>query len=260
MIGMLHVPALPGTPCHQMPMPSIIKKVCEEARQYVHAGITALMLENMHDVPYVQPDKIGPEITASMTAISYAVRQMYPELPIGVQILSAANKQALAVAHAAGLNFIRTEGFVFSHVGDEGLLDACAGDLLRYRKHIGADHIKVLTDIKKKHSSHAITSDVSISETAKAAEFFLSDGVIVTGNSTGNPTSPVDVKEVSEAVSLPVLIGSGVTVDNLHRSSAMSHANGCIVGSHFKYGGLWHNDVDFDRVKRFMDEARKIQS
>ena len=56
----------------------------------------------MHDVPYVQPDHIGPEITASMTAVSSALRQEYPDVPLGVQVLSAANKQALAVALAAG--------------------------------------------------------------------------------------------------------------------------------------------------------------
>jgi hypothetical protein len=36
--------------------------------------------------------------------------------------LAAANKAALAVAVAADLQFIRAEGFVFSHVADEGWL------------------------------------------------------------------------------------------------------------------------------------------
>lgn len=66
--------------------------------------------------------------------------------------------------------------------------------------------------------------------------------------------------DVREAVSLPVVIGSGVTVDNLHESRAMLHANGCIVGSHFKHGGHWQNNVDFERVKRFMDEAKSLQT
>lgn len=57
----------------------------------------------------------------------------------------------LPVWMVAGLDFIRAEGFVFSHVADEGLLDACAGDLLRYRKNIGADRVLIFTDIKKKH-------------------------------------------------------------------------------------------------------------
>ena len=50
-----------------------------------------------------------------------------------------------------GLDYIRAEGFVFSHVADEGLMNACAGPLLRYRKQIGADNIQIFTDIKKKH-------------------------------------------------------------------------------------------------------------
>lgn len=57
----------------------------------------------------------------------------------------------MAVAKATGADFIRAEGFVFSHVGDEGWMDSCAGELLRYRKQIDADSVDVWTDIKKKH-------------------------------------------------------------------------------------------------------------
>lgn len=39
------------------------------------------------------------------------------------------------------------------------------------------------------YSSHAITSDVSLSETAKAAKFFLADGIILTGITTGDPVN-----------------------------------------------------------------------
>lgn len=50
-----------------------------------------------------------------------------------------------------GLQFVRVENFVFSHVADEGLINACAGSLLRYSRNIGAKDIIYLTDIKKKH-------------------------------------------------------------------------------------------------------------
>ena len=63
-------------------------------------------------------------------------------------MLAGANKGALAVALAAELDFIRAEGFVFGHVADEGWMDAQAGELLRYRNNIGANHIKIFTDIK----------------------------------------------------------------------------------------------------------------
>lgn len=65
--------------------------------------------------------------------------------------LLGANKEALAVAKAAGADFIRAEGFVYSHIADEGWMDSCAGELLRYRKAIGAEEVLVLTDVMKKH-------------------------------------------------------------------------------------------------------------
>ena len=55
------------------------------------------------------------------------------------------------MAKASGAEFIRAEGFVFSHVGDEGWVDSCAGELLRYRRAINAEDIAIWTDIKKKH-------------------------------------------------------------------------------------------------------------
>lgn len=44
------------------------------------------------------------------------------------------------------------------------------------------------------YSAHAITADVGIAETAKAAEFFQCDGVILTGTATGQPPSFPDLK------------------------------------------------------------------
>lgn len=55
----------------------------------------------------------------------------------------------------------------------------------RYRHQISASNVAVYADIKKKHSSHAITGDVSVAETAVAAQFFNADGVIITGSTTG---------------------------------------------------------------------------
>ena len=110
----------------------------------------AIMLENMYDLPYLNRN-VGPEITASMSVVCNEVKRQVGNLPCGIQILAGANKEALAVAKAAGLSFVRAEGFVFSHVADEGMMNSDAGEVLRYRKHIGADDVLVFTDIKKKH-------------------------------------------------------------------------------------------------------------
>ncbi|XP_060080271.1 uncharacterized protein F13E9.13, mitochondrial-like [Ylistrum balloti] len=255
-LGMIHLKALPGCPRHTLTVGEIQKAACYEAQLYKDLELDGVIVENMNDVPYQHSAAVGHEISASMAVICAAVKSVMGVKPVGVQVLAGANKQALGVAKAAGLDFIRAEGFVFSHVADEGVMNACAGDLLRYRRHIGAEDIRVFTDIKKKHSAHAITSDVSIKETSKAAEFFLSDGVIITGGATGQEADVMEMKDVAEAVNIPVLIGSGVTNDNLHMYSS---ASGLIVGSHFKKDGQWQNEIDPWRVHTFMEEVVKLR-
>jgi uncharacterized protein len=254
-IGMVHVRALPGTPYHELTTAEITAQAVREAVLYAECGFDGIMLENMHDVPYLNK-VVGPEVTAGMTAIAYAVRQAV-SIPLGIQILAAANKEALAVALAAQLNFIRAEGFVFGHVADEGYMDSCAGELLRYRRMIGAGHIAVLTDIKKKHSAHNITSDVSIGETASAAEFFLSDGLVITGSATGKTVSLADLTEVRNNSNLPVIIGSGITSENL--KDYWQAADGFIIGSSLKEAGLWSNALSKERCLGLMDSVKKLR-
>jgi membrane complex biogenesis BtpA family protein len=232
-----------------------LDKAVEEALLYRQAGVDALAIENMHDAPYLR-GAVGPEITAAMSVIGREVKRASP-LPCGIQILAGANREALAAALAANLDFIRAEGFVFAHVADEGTFQSCAGELLRYRKQMEAEQIAVFTDIKKKHSSHAITADVDISETARAAELFRSDGVVVTGTATGEPALTSELDSVRQAVSIPVLVGSGVTLDNL--AHYLSRADALIVGSHFKRDGQWENEVDRDRVVAFMERVNELR-
>ena len=79
------------------------------------------------------------------------------------------------------------------------LRKASAGPLLRFRRSINAQNIAVLADVKKKHSAHALTSDIDIVETVKAADFFQADGVIVTGASTGHPADSLDLRKIKAA-------------------------------------------------------------
>ena len=243
LIGMVHVGALPGTPEAADGLDALIAQALTDAQRYQAAGFHAIMIENMHDRPYVERT-VGPEITAFMTAVARELRREIP-LALGVQVLAGANREALAVALASDASFVRVEGYVFAHVADEGLMNADAGALLRYRRAIGADRVRVFADIKKKHSAHAITADVDLATTARGAEFALADGVIVTGVTTGGQADPLDVGVVADAVDLPVLVGSGVTTANLKEYDT---ADGFIVGSSVKHGGAWHQPVDAARA------------
>ncbi len=247
-IAMIHVGALPGTPASGLTLAEIEAHAVRETKIYRDAGVHGVMLENMHDTPYLR-GRVGPEIVASMALIARAVK-LAAGLPCGIQILAGANIEAMAVAHAAGLDFIRAEGFAFAHVADEGFIQSSAAELLRYRRLIGADNVQVWVDVKKKHSAHAITADVSIGETAHAVEFMRGDAVIVTGAVTGDAPQKLDVLEVKGKTHLPVYLGSGVTAANLKQFFAA--ADGFIIGSEFKVGGHWSRAVDPKRVANFM--------
>lgn len=253
LIGVVHLQALPGTPAGKLDTRDIATIAVEEARQYEEAGFHGVMIENTHDRPYLKAG-VGPEITAAMAVIGAEVRRAVA-LPLGVQVLAGANSSALAIALACGASFVRVEGFVFAHVADEGLIEASAGALLRYRRAIGAEHIRVFADVKKKHSAHAITADIDIAETAMAAEFFLVDGVIVTGVATGQPAEPDEVNSVDRAVSVPTIVGSGITTENLSR---YANADALIVGSSVKKDGLWWNPIDPERVRALASAFRDL--
>lgn len=250
----------------------------------------AVLVENMHDVPYIQNTNIGPEVIASMTRVSTEIKQILPKTPCGVQVLACGNDQAMAIAKVANLQFIRAEGFVFSHVADEGFTDACAGHLLRYRKQIDAENILIFTDLKKKHSSHSITNDVSLLETVHAATFFLTDGVILTGKNslilffldffsfthcailqlvifcvlhftgtaTGCAVAENDLNSISNKCKSPIIIGSGVTSQNINEYFHKS--NGAIIGSYFKRDGHWANELCETRISELMKNVNHLRA
>jgi membrane complex biogenesis BtpA family protein len=251
-IGVIHVGALPGTPRSSQTVAELIASAKYEAQLYSECGVDGVMIENMHDVPYMRGE-VGPEIVAAMTAIATKVKRECG-LPVGVQVLAGANIEAMAVAHAANLDFIRAEGYAYAHVADEGLIQASAAKLLRYRRMIGATHVQVWTDVKKKHAAHAITADVSLGETAETVEFMGADCVIVTGIATGKPPSIADIREAKRHCKLPVYLGSGITQKNI--AEFYDEADGFIIGSTFKLDGLWSNTVDPARVTSLLNTMK----
>jgi len=255
-IGVIHVGALPGAPANTLPPSEIIAQAVREAAIYRDCGVNGVFIENMHDTPYLR-GSVGPEIVAAMAVIGHAVKTE-SGLPTGVQILAGANIEAMAVAHAAGLDFIRAEAYAFAHVADEGVIQSSAAALLRYRKMIDAERVQVWADVKKKHSSHAITADVSLGATAEAVEFMRADAVIVTGAVTGEAPKIADVEEAKAHCRLPVLLGSGVDADNI--ADFYQAADGFIIGSYFKADGHWANPVEAERVIRLMTQVFNLSS
>ena len=246
-IGMIHLRALPGTPEHSLSFAEILDCAMRDAETLSAGGCDALLVENMADLPYLN-GHVGPEIVSAMAIAVDRIHQRF-DLPIGVQVLAAANIDAMAVASCAGASFIRAEAFAYAHVADEGLINASAAEVLRFRKHIGS-RVKVWADVQKKHACHAITSDARLEDLAHGFAFCGADALIVTGVSTGCEAHLEDVAQVRPA-GLPVVIGSGITVGNAARFAAKT--DGLIVGTSIKVDGNWRNPVELARVKAIAD-------
>ena len=85
---------------------------------------------------------------------------------------------------------------------------------------------------------------------------FLSEGLVITGISTGHSASPDDLQTALNASSLPVLIGSGVRRENF---ADFLSAHGIIIGSYFKKDGVWSNELCETRLKDFLSVVESLR-
>jgi uncharacterized protein len=253
--AVIAVEPLPGAPLYGGDDEGIISRAISDAEAYLEAEVDAVILENSHDLPYIKPPLPARAIDV-MKFVAREVRKRFAG-PIGIQMLEAANESALEIASEADLDFIRVEGFVFAHVGGAGLIEGCAGKLLRRRKESGCEQIKIFGDVKKKHCSHVLTGDLDILDEMKQAEFFLIDGVIVTGARTTEPPSLAELRRVKKHARVPVLIGSGMTARNIR--SYFNLADGFIVGSTFREEGKFLGKLDRKRLNSFMKVFRGLK-
>jgi membrane complex biogenesis BtpA family protein len=247
--AMIAVDALPGAPSCRGDVDAIVRHAIDDLAVFMRRGIDAIVLENSFDLPYIKPPLPTAAIEV-MHRVAAAVRQRFDGL-VGIQMLEAANETALDIAAGADLDFVRVEGYVFAHIGGAGLIEGCAGQLHRQRVDLQHQHIKLFGDIKKKHCAHALTGDLDIMDIARQSEFFLADGIIVTGSRTGEAPDCEELARVKTAVELPIIIGSGMTAENIE--TYFSLADGFIVGSTFRCGGNFMAPVESGRVDKFME-------
>lgn len=254
LIGMIHCPAFPGAPRYRgTSMDDIYDTCMRDAERLVQGGMHGLIVENHGDIPFSKPDDIGPETPAFMSVVTDRIKRAFG-LPIGINVLANAPLPALATAVAGGADFIRVNQWANAYVANEGFMEGRAAEALRYRSLLRAERVRIFTDAHVKHGSHAIVADRPIPELTRDLGFFDSDCIIATGKRTGDSASMDEIDEIAGATHLPLLVGSGVTADNIVQ--ILSRTNGVIVASSLKKGGVWWNPVEPERVRRFVDEAQ----
>ena len=244
-IGMIHLPPLPGYP-ESRGIRHAIHHATGELRCLERGGVDGVLVENEYDRPHrVQA---APETTAAMTRVTRAVVQESETLHVGCEILLNDPKASLAVARTSGAGFIRTDYFVDRMMRPEyGEFEIDPAGLLAYRRSIGADDVLILADIQVKYAR--MIEPRPIADSARAAFEQGADAVIVTGNRSGDAPSVEDLRAAAQG--LPVLIGSGLTPDNA--ADLLSACDGAIVGTSLMREGA----VDPAALQSLMSAAGK---
>jgi len=254
-VGMVHLLPLPGSPgFRDRGLARILERAVQDAKALEAGGIDGLIVENLGDAPYFKAN-VPPE---TVSAMAVAVRSVIGEVgvPVGVNVLRNDAKAALAVACACGGKFIRVNVFTDAMMTDQGIIEACAPELLRYRRRLRAEEIKIFADVYVKHATSLVPRPLE-EMAADAVHRGMADALIVTGPRTGAKVELEDLVKVKGAVpDTPVLAGSGIDKTNV--VEILERCDGAIVGTSLKVDGITTNPVDRRRVTELVQNVRRV--
>lgn len=244
-IGVVHLPALPGSPNHSKDLEEICEFAITDARILEEGSCDGIIIENYWDQPFLE--KMAVETIAAMTKIACEIKRNI-SLPIGISALRNDPFAGLAIANAIGGEFIRVNVYIGAAVVGAGIIQGCAAELLRYRKKLSSD-VKIFADISVKHANPLVRIPIE-REARETAYRGKADGLIVTSEETGSPPQLETVKRVKNAVpDIPVIVGSGINSYNVQE--LLKVADGAIVGSSLKQNIA--EPIDVNKVRTLVD-------
>jgi membrane complex biogenesis BtpA family protein len=253
-IAMAHIGALPGAPLYDPDggVEKVIEHVARDIEQLQAGGVDAIMFGNENDRPYVF--KAPPEGIAAFAAVVQAIRPIL-KVPFGVDYLWDP-VASVAIAAATGARFAR-EIFTGVFASDMGLWQPDCAGASRLRSRLGRPDLKLLFNVNGEFAHSLDQRPIELR--ARSAIFSsLADAVLVSGPITGQPPELSDMRRVCEIVrNVPVFANTGVHLGNV--ADILALASGVVIGTHFKRDGITWNEVDGDRVKRFMDVVSALR-
>lgn len=255
-IGMVHLWPLPGSPGYAGGgIQPILDQARRDAASLLDGGVDGLIVENMWDLPYFTGEDQPYEAVAAQAIAAHEIVQMAP-VPVGINVIHNGYRAELAIAAASGAAFIRVCLLTGARLWDTGELDrGCAAALLRQRRALGLEHVKLLADVDKKHS--VAFPGVDLTAHVQWTEFYRADALIVSGRMTGDAPPLEKVRQVRQLTSRPILMGSGTTADTI--AGFLQYADGAIVGTWIKAAGMAENPVDVARVRRYMEAVQRVR-
>src|SRR5207244_2912014 len=106
-------------------------------------------VENYGDAPFWK-DALPPETVAALAVSAERARDAAKGLACGVNALRNDARAAVAVAAAAGLDFVRVNVLAGAVATDQGVIEGRAADVLRDRARL-CPSVRVFADVRVKH-------------------------------------------------------------------------------------------------------------
>jgi hypothetical protein len=252
-IAMVHLLALPGRPQHDRAagLKPIVESAANDVKVLQEAGVDGLLFCNEADLPYQLA--VDPAAVAAMAAVIGELKREISR-PFGVNLVWDPIA-SIAVARATGASFIR-EVFTGVYESDLGLMRPDFGAIGAYRADIGAQSVALFANITPEFASSV--GHRTIEERARSAVYLGVDALLVSGAITGDPTDLEQLCQAKAAVpGTAVLANTGVTAETV--GDVLDRADGAIVGTALKAGGITWNAVDPARAAQFMTAARQAR-
>jgi membrane complex biogenesis BtpA family protein len=251
-IAMLHLKALPGDPLFRYG--DTVKAIAEAARKDLAAlqegGVDGILISNEFSLPYQrQVNVVTPAAMARV--IGELLREI--RVPYGVDCISD-GLATIELAAAVDAQFVRGT-FCGVYVGDGGFYNNDFSALLRRKAALFLDKLKMLYFINPESDRNLDTRPLE--QIAKSVIFKAHpDGLCISASAAGQDVDDMLIKSVKEsAPEVAVLCNTGCRADTI--KAKFRYADAAIVGTTFKESGDFYKAVDPDRVKEFMDAARK---
>lgn len=254
-IGMVHLAPLPGSPrAEALNVGAVLEAADRDARALLEGGVDGILVENYGDAPFF-PGRVPPITVAAMAAIIGTLVGRV-ECPVGVNVLRNDGRAALAIAVACGARFLRANVLAGTASVGEGILRGMAHALLRERRALGAP-VAIWADLRVKHAATIAPRPLQV-EARELVERAGADVVIVSGEATGAAPATGFLEEVRRAIpGVPCVLGSGLTAENAAVLAPL--ADGAIVGTSLKVGGVATNPVDPARVRSLVAAVRRAR-
>lgn len=217
----------------------VLNRAMQETDILVSNGVDALVVEN-----YFGSRADVETVLATLAAESLPV-------PYGINVLDD-GPASFALADTYGAAFVQ--------------MDSVAG-------HLPADQdpgfAQSLADLRAK-SSAVLLGGVRfkyqpvLSENPLDVDLHLAsqrcDAVVVTGDKTGEQTSPLKIAQFRYVLGpqFPLVVGAGVTAENCHEQ--LLHTDAAIVGSSLKDTGEASGEISATAVAEFMDAVRQVRA